>query len=297
MRIVTNPGTNLDAAEIARYRAFLMPQAIVVDGVEHDTRDGITHAEIDAWVKKAKEHPFVLGTSAARFVDAFRTLAQEHEEILVVQGSRHVIGSYASAVSAVRTLEKLPGLGGVRAKILDTRFTDLGSGLSVIFAAEAHQAGLPFARVVELCEQLARHAVGVFVPRELDYLVKGGRASFMKAMVANLLGRSPVIVMEEGELRPAGTTRRDEMIPSMCAELVKRVGSSRRVWLAVVHSGEEAGAAELVAALRKQLDVALCLVRTASAAVYLNVGPGSLAAFALPIDRIDWRPPALVSER
>jgi DegV family protein with EDD domain len=295
VRIVTNPGINLDAAEIARYRPFLMPQAIVVDGVEHDTRDGISHADIDAWVNKAKEHPYVLGTSAARFVDAFRTLAQDHEELLVVQGSRNIIGSYASAVSAVRTLEKLPGLGGVRAKIVDTRLTDLGAGLSVIFAAEADRAGLPFARIVELCEQLARHAVGVFVPRELDYLVKGGRASFMKAMIANLLGRSPVIVMEEGELRPAGTTRREEMIPSMCSELVKRVGRGRRVWLALVHGGEDPGAAHLVAALRKELDVALCLCRPASAAVYLNMGPGSLAAFALPVDRIDWRPPALPS--
>ena len=296
MRIVTNPGTNLDAAEIARYRPFLMPQAIVVDGVEHDTRDAISHADIDAWVKTAKVHPYVLGTSAARYVEAFRPLAQEHEEILVVQGSRHVIGSYASAASAVRALEKLPGFGGIRAKILDTRFTDLGSGLLVIFAAEAHRADLPFGRIVELCERLSRHAVGVFVPRELDYLVKGGRASFMKAMVANLLGRSPLIVMEEGELRAAGSCPRDEMIPAMCAALVKRVGSGRRVWLGVVHGGEDPGAAELVTALRKELDVALCLFRPASAAVYLNMGPSSLTAFALPIDRIDWRPPPLPSQ-
>jgi hypothetical protein len=102
VRIVTNPGTNLDAAEIARYRPLLTPQTIVVDGVEHDTRDTTSHVDIDAWVKQAKEHPCVLGTSAARFVDAFRTLAQDHEEILVVQGSRHVIGSSASAVSGGR---------------------------------------------------------------------------------------------------------------------------------------------------------------------------------------------------
>ncbi len=296
MRLVTNPGTNLNAAEIARYHPFLVPQEIVVDGVEHDTREAVTHADVDRWVKSAKVHPYVLGTSAARFVDVFRQQAQDHEQMLAILGSRHLVTSYGSAASAVRTLNKLPGLARIEAQVLDTRSTDLGSGMSAIFAGEARKAGLPLAKIVSLCEQVALDHQAVFVPRDLDWLVKGGRASFLKAMMANLLGRSPLLGMDDGELKPFGTVKRSEALPALSAELVRRVGARRRVWLAIAHGGADRDALELAATLRKQLDVALCLVRSWSAAVYLNAGPDSLAAFVMPIDRIDWTPPMLTSE-
>jgi len=46
MRIITNPGSNLTSAIVARYDVDVTPQQIVVDGVLHDTRDSIPQEEI-----------------------------------------------------------------------------------------------------------------------------------------------------------------------------------------------------------------------------------------------------------
>lgn len=76
IRILTNPGANLPPEIIERYDIALTSSSIVVDGVTHDARDGVSLADVDRWVESATEHPFVLGTSAAEFVSGTSTSAR-----------------------------------------------------------------------------------------------------------------------------------------------------------------------------------------------------------------------------
>ncbi|HEX7662959.1 MAG TPA: hypothetical protein VF407_00535, partial [Polyangiaceae bacterium] len=63
MQIVTNPGSNVPPKAVAHYGIVLSPQHIVVDGKAHDTREPITLAQIDGWVRTAREFPHVVGTA------------------------------------------------------------------------------------------------------------------------------------------------------------------------------------------------------------------------------------------
>ncbi|HEY1087302.1 MAG TPA: DegV family protein, partial [Archangium sp.] len=104
MRIVTNPGSNLDEDFAHAKDVDLLPQKIVVDGISHDTRNTIDFSQVDAWVKKASKHPVVQGTTEQECLEFFTRLAKKDKEILVVMSSRKIIGSHDAAVAAAKTL-------------------------------------------------------------------------------------------------------------------------------------------------------------------------------------------------
>jgi DegV family protein with EDD domain len=292
MRILTNPGSNLSADEIARYGVYVLPQKVVVDGVEHDTRAGVTCETIDEWVRTARVHPHVLGTSAAEFVEVFRMLAQDDPEIIALHTSRKVIGTHTAALSATRTLAALAGCEHVRVEAVDTMNTDLGAGLCTILACESARAGQAIGQTVEVVARFAEQGVMVVVPQTLDNLVKGGRASFLRAWMANLMNMSPLISFVDGELAAIGKVSRSADNAAAIADaLVGRIGAGRSVWCGVAHGGVEADAGRLLALLRKRLDVVHAIERPISASIYLHAGRGCLGAWAYPVDRLPWRPP------
>ena len=291
MIIVTNPGSNLPRAAIERYQLHITPQQIIVDGAEHDTRGDISFETIDAWVKGAKEHPHVIGTTAAEFVVMFRQLAKEDREILAVMTSRKVIGSHDAAHLAARTLREQGGARAPRVVVCDTGSTDLGAALCCILAGEARAAGVPIEEIAKMIQAARQHAQLMFTVETLDYLVKGGRASVLRAFFAVARG-APVMAFVDGEVKAVAKLRTRSDAPLALADALEaRLGSGRRVWAAVFHGGVAARARATQAELRKRFDVTFSVVRALSPSIYLHGGPGCLGAVALPLDALPWQPP------
>lgn len=289
MIVVTNPGSNLPPELVARYGIELTPQQIVVDGTAHDTREGLSFEQIDAWVRTAKEHPYVLGTNAGEFAGLFQRVLQRDEEIFAVMTSRKIIGSHDAAQVAARTVtERHPT---ARILVGDTGVTDLGAGLASLLAAEAREAGLGMADIARLIDAFRNHARFVVTIKTLDYLVKGGRASSMRAFFADLLGLRPLIAFVDGELRAVGKTRTKSDPSGAVGEwLAKNVAPKTPVWAGVFHGGSPALAAVTLKDLRARFDVRFALSRPLSPSIYLHAGPESLGAVVVPLDALPWRP-------
>lgn len=299
MRIVTNPGSNLSAAAIARYEVELTPQTIMVDGVGHDTREPPSFAQIDAWVRGAKVHPYVVGTTAAEYVALFRRIARVDPNILTITTSRKVIGSYDAAVSAARTMQSRREHDSLEIAVADSGVTDAGAGLAVALAGELVRSGVGLDEAARRLEAFRKAAVFRFVPDSLDYLVKGGRASLLKAWLADWMGVRPVLGFVDGE--PNVITKVSSSVDRTAA-LVDQVaiacGDGEPVWAVMMHGGgaDETQAVRCERALRARLDVRFWTTRPLSPSIYLHTGPGSLAIAALPLGKVDWRaadPPVL----
>ncbi len=293
MRLVTNQGSNLTPAIIERYAVEMTPQQIVVDGVNHDTRELIPLATVDHWVKTAKVHPHILGTAAAEYMPIFRRIVASDPEVVALMTSKKTVPSYSAAVSAAKTLTEMLPDRGVKISVVDTLSTDLAACLCTILAGEAIRAGLGIERVTTVVERFAARGVLALTLGTLDYLVKSGRASFLRAWLANLLDVTPLITFREGELQPAGRVSRSKDLPTEMAKwLETQIGSrDRPVWAAVSHGANPEGAAKLAKLLRANFNVTYLQVRELASAIYLNCGPGALAAFVYPIDELGFTPP------
>lgn len=291
MRILTNPASNLRPDVLDAYPISLAAQSIVVDGVSHDTRAPIPLSQIDAWVRSARVHPYVVGTTAAETVEACREIAREDKDILLVTSSRKVIGSHAAAVTAARLLESQPGTRGINVSIVDSGVTDSATGLAVILAGECQRAGLDLARTTSIVEAFAKSLQLAVVPETLDYLVAGGKAGILRAKVAEWLDRVPLLSFVDGQFQSVGlvsATRPPD--GDLVDRLVSKLSRGRRVWAAIGHGGAPQHVAPLARELRAKLDVAFLYVLPLSPSIYLHMGPGARFAAAGAIDDLGWTP-------
>lgn len=280
MVIFTNPGSNLSPEVVQTYGVRMPPQQIVVDGVHHDTsRESIGHAKVDFWVKTAKAYPYIIGTSAREFVEQFLEVGKDDPEILAIMTSKKLIASYQAAISATRTLETRR----LKIRVVDTGTTDGGACLLTILAGEAKRRGLGLDATVQLLEKTALESTLAFTLGTLDNLVRGGRASFLKAWIANILERMPLLTLVDGELKSSETLRRtQDRVQAMLDFLAARNAPSQPLWGFIAHGGAPEEAKELRAKLRQTLEVRWVDLRPLHPSIYLHAGPRALACFLMP---------------
>lgn len=289
MRIVTNPGSNLSSRVIAFYRVCLTPQQIAVDGSHHDTREPISFATIDQWTRTAKTFPHTLGTSAAQSTEFFRSMLASEAELLVVTSGKKLVLTHTASVAAARSIAS--GAPGKRVHVFDSQVTDMGAGFNVILAGEAQRAGLPSDEIVALLESFAPRQHSAVVLDTLDNIVKGGKASYLKAWLADLMSIAPVLGFRDGEVRPvARVSRNVDRVHATADVLCDGVDPARPCWAAVVHGGDPKRAEALAALLRARLKLVYLVVRPLAASTYVNLGSNALGGFIYPVDRLPWTP-------
>ena len=293
MRLITNPGTNLPAAFIAEHHIEMLPQQIVVDEVFHDTRSGLELDLVDAWVADAKVHPYVLGTSAAEFASHLIRLGADDPEQLVIMTSRKMIQSHDSCVAACRTLERHPKWGHLQTRVIDSTMTDIGTGMITTYAAKARAAGFSLDEVEGLVKEFVAATRSAFVLVDLEYIVKGGQASFLKAWVAKFLGIRPIIGFVDGHVHPVGKYKvksdPTEALTTWALGADAR-STGRRVWLGVAHGQSPAEAETLADKLAAELDVIHRVVLPLTPSIYLHAGRGSLVVAITHLDALSWVP-------
>jgi DegV family protein with EDD domain len=245
-------------------------------------------------VTTARQHPYVLGTSAAEFATLFSAAGKRDREILAVMTSRKVIGSHDAAVSAARALARSAHGAELSIRVADSGVTDLGAGMATVLACEAHRAGKTLAEAAELVDAFRRHTQFSLVPSSLDYLVKGGRATMLRAWIANLLNVRPHVAMIDGVLEVVGKVSASADRAAVIAEhMAARVGARRPAWIGVFHGGAPDLAERLRAALAERFDVRAAWVRPLAPSIYLHMGRRAVGAVVTPLDALPWSPPAL----
>ena len=294
MKIATNPGSNLSRAIVSHYGISLSPQRIHVDGENHDTRDEISLDQIDTWTRTAKKWPEVIGSTSAELVHQFKTLIEQgpDREVLSIQTSRKIIQSHRAAMSAKKTYFSFGAPEGARIEVHDTTVTDAGAGLSTILAAEADGAGLSMDDTLATLDAFAAGQLVLGVPQTLKNFVKGGRATFLRAWVADMLKLRPMLSMEDGELKVARKVSLNaDLAETLIEQAAQKIEPGRRVWAAVTHGNDPERAAPVAQAICKTWDVAFLYEVPLSASIYLHGGPGAVFIFMAPIDALPWTPP------
>ncbi|MBC7794476.1 MAG: DegV family EDD domain-containing protein [Clostridia bacterium] len=291
--VVSHIGANLGSSLFDRLGVVVTTNTMIIDGKPIDTRTFKSTAAIDTSIANAKEFPHILSTSAGEYVSVFDALRQNYDEIMCVVSSRNSIGGYEAARAASRALKAVGKETNVH--IIDSGSIDLGVGLVVLFTTASVKAGYGGERLVEAAEAFGKSARFVFSPQSLDYLVKGGRANFLAAQAAELLGRRVLLAHFGGTSHKLGTFgARQDPVTAITHDIVGNIGRGKKVWAAVMHGANIADAERLADRLRNVFDVQLLLTREVSPGVYLHGGSGVVGACVMPLDKLPW--PLVVPE-
>ena len=170
-------------------------------------RDGIdmTADEFFTRLVNSKTLPVTSVPSPGDFAEAYDSLAEETDEILVITVSSKLSGTYDVALQSIGLMKNK-----CRVEVIDSQLAAMAEGLLVIATAKAVQKGITYNEVI--------NAVKSNIPRvemraafdTLQYLERGGRIGKAQALLGSMLKINPIIGLKDGEVVPAARERSRE---------------------------------------------------------------------------------------
>jgi DegV family protein with EDD domain len=136
------------------------------------------------------------------FLDVYTGLAKEADEILVVNLSSKLSGTYQSALQAKDMFS-----GKCRIEVIDSQLVIMGLGLVVIAVAKAVQTGASLDEAVALVRRAMPRSHSVMLMDTLKYLAKGGRIGKAKGLLGSLLSVKEILTLKDGEVAPQTRVR------------------------------------------------------------------------------------------
>lgn len=282
MRVVMDDAGDVPAELLEELNITVLPVNIMFGTEEYLSGVTMDHDSFYAKTSSVDDHNFPKTSQPTpyQFEQVFEDIIAEGEtEILVIPISEKVSGTYASAVAAARAVER-------RAKvhIIDSKAGAAAQGLMVIEAARMVRNGRSIDAIRARVEKMRETFSIYFLIDSLEYAVKGGRVSSLRAGFASLLNIKPIMTLKDGVIVEAGKVRTYKKALDWMVDAVATDVGAKPVNLAVMHANSATAGEALLEMARAALNVEEEFFIDMAVAVAINLGPGAVGLVAIPID-------------
>jgi len=138
-----------------------------------------------------KQHPRTSQPSPADFKNLYHFLLSHYESVISIHIPAAVSGTHQNAVAMAREVD------ADRISVIDGKSLSIGMGAVVEQAARSIAAGKSHREIIrEIKDYTAQTKVFVAIP-SLKYLMRSGRVSRLKGIVASLLNVKPILELDE----------------------------------------------------------------------------------------------------
>lgn len=235
----------------------------------------------DLFFEKLASSPTLPKTSQpspADFAEVYRQLMDDGcTEIVSIHLSSPLSGTIESARMA-------SDMASIPVRVVDTKLVSIGTGLAVIDAVAARDAGGTAADIEKAAMAVVEKARLFFALDTLDYLVKGGRAGKAQGLAASLLNIKPVLTINaDGIIEPYKKVKGTKKAIAEIAAAAREV-TDGKVRVGLLHSEAPELAAELEDAI-KQAGIDYEVVQTVrvGAVIGTYAGPRAFGAVFSPM--------------
>lgn len=272
VRIVTDSTSDLSAELRAAYGIEMVPLTVhfgpesYLDAVEMDSQA--------FWAKLASSphHPKTAQPAPGDFLEVFKRIHAEGDEILAILISANLSGTLNSAQIAAQMLPE------AKITIVDTKSVSLGLGMVAIEAAKLAKAGKSVAEIAPVIQGICDRLNIFFTLDTLEFLQKNGRIGKAQALLGGLLGIKLILqVDKDGFVAPADKVRGKSKVLARTLEMMQeRVPAGRTIRLAALHTMAEEEARAWVEEVKKLYQVESVLIGPIGPVVATNAGPGTI---------------------
>ncbi|MHB1323051.1 MAG: DegV family protein [Coriobacteriia bacterium] len=242
--IVTDSTCDLGPAWLGEHDVVMVPLKVSFGETTYLDWVDLTPEQFYEKLASSPVLPKTSQPSPADFVAVYERLADEGcEAIVSIHLTSALSGTHESAIMASQMVS-------VPVRVMDTRTVTMGTGLAVIDAVAARDAGGDADAVEAAARFVVEHGRLFFALDTLEYLVKGGRAGKAQGLAASLLNIKPVLTFNaEGTIEPYKKVKGTRKAIAEIAAAASVVGSGK-IRVGILHSGAPELATELEAALR-----------------------------------------------
>jgi DegV family protein with EDD domain len=275
--LLTDSACDLPQKVLDEHQIHVVPLRILAGGTEYIDRVTITPAQLERLQRSAHPYPSTSQPPAAEIHHAYAWLSRHYDSVIAI----HISGKMSGTCAASRReAEKIPG---ARITVIDSRHLSGSLGLLVLRAAEAISSGAGHNEVVQTIESSIHKANILVSVRTLDYMVRGGRVSPLKGMLAKLMNLKPIVSVDaEGSSLLHGqafSTRAN------LGKILGMVAGEHRAHplrcYAVIHAGAPEAARQFASRLKEIIGRDPLFIMEISPVIRLNAGPGAVSVVTM----------------
>ncbi|PYE54928.1 DegV family protein [Deinococcus yavapaiensis] len=276
--IVTDSTCDLGLAQLSQLGVTVIPLRVHLGG-----KQWLDWEELDPDSLYTQMKSGAVATTSpppvAEFAAVYRRLLAVYDEVVSLHLSSKVSETYAHARDAVETLDLHS-----RVQVVDSGLATAPLGELVLAAARLAASGARSIEVLAELRTLQESLHVEFTVESLEYLRRGGRLSYARAFLGNLLGVRPVLTFDNGLIVPTRTVRGRDVMDDMVARLEERF-ASQPIGLVIAYAGRDR---ERIDALRRSLEGSKLVIRHGriqliGAVVGAYAGPGAYGVAAYPV--------------
>jgi DegV family protein with EDD domain len=219
----------------------------------------------------SKTLPTTSQPSIQDFLQAFESLANQADGIVVPLISSGISGTVASALAAVREFFRVP------VEIVDTRVTSAGQGLVVMAAARAAAQGKSLQEVRQAADEVVQRMHLFFAVDTLEYLHRGGRIGGASRYLGTVLNIKPILYFDlDGKLDALERARTKGKALQRLTALAEEKANGHPLHLSVIHANAPEIAQEFREQITHRLHCEEVFTMELSPVIGVHVGPGTI---------------------
>lgn len=230
--LVTDSACDLPQKIMDEYQIQVIPFNLFFGDTVFLDKLTITPEQFYNLLKTHKEHPTTAIPPLKTVQNLFSFLASHYESIIVVSISDKLSGFYKQTQEAASVVK------GKKISLIDSRNLSLSQGLIVLRIAEAIQEGKQYGEIIKLTEEWISKTKLFVDIKTLKYMVRGGRVSRMKGLLARMLNVKPLISLDdEGKAIVIGKSFSRKGNLEKIIHKIKDMAAEGKIWnYAIVHA-------------------------------------------------------------
>ncbi|MBN1487690.1 MAG: DegV family protein [Anaerolineae bacterium] len=272
--LITDSTCDAPAALREQYDIDFVPLSIIWGDEELREKVDITSEDFYKRLVTDPRFPKSSQPTPGDFVAAYeRAKAKGAEEIVTITISSAMSGTVESAQQAA-TMVDIP------VYVVDSRSNSMSLGWQVLAAARARKSGGDAQAMITAADNARKSMVYIISLDTLEYLHKGGRIGGATRFIGSLLDLKPQIYVdhETGRVEAGERSRtRKRAIKALYTDFFKRIDTSKKMHIAVLHNAAYQEASDLAAKVEREYAPAELLITIVSPVLGVHTGPRALA--------------------
>ncbi len=201
IQIITDNCCDLSREMLERYNIAVVPLRVRF-GDEEIPPENFDNAAFYSRLQISPQLPSTSQPMPGDFLEEYQKSIAQNQGIISIHLSAGISGTVQSANIAAAMLPGKP------IHVVDSQKASVGQGLMVLEAARMARSGEAAASILLRLSEMQKRMRCIFVVGNLDILIRGGRLSRAKGLLAGALDIKPVLHMDkEGKIVPLSKAR------------------------------------------------------------------------------------------
>lgn len=278
--LVTDSSCDLPQEIIDLYQIHVVPLNINFGDRHYLDKVTVGGDQFYELLNSKGEFPSTSQINERVFMDLYTHLASHYDAIISVHMTHHFSGTYKNSKMAAY---KIASKFSKPVYSIDSHNLSGALGLLVLKTARAIEGGMPLEILKENIEKW-RTQLKIFVSvKNLKHMIRSGRVSRPKGIVANWMGVTPIVSMDKNGrsmLFGKSFSQRENM--NRIVEHIRKISEGKNIWnYIVLHAHNREGADKYVMKMQQVTGKNPVAVVDISPVIGMFAGPGTTAVSLL----------------